>query len=94
MKIDWDAIKSKIEKAVILFHEVDHYGVTHIASADGNLDDENLEWIRAQFFERPPAPKDIEFMDFIEGMTEGERILAYELYGTVAPELTQKSLGQ
>lgn len=90
MNIDWTAIKAKIEKAIILFHEVDQFGVTHIASADGNLEDENIDWIRAQFHTLPPTPKDIEFVDYMDKLTEGERMFAYEIYGTVAYELAHQ----
>lgn len=87
MNINWTEIKAKIEKAIVLFHETDTTGVTHIASADGNLEDDNLDWIRSRFAEQPPTPKDIEFMDYMDTLTEGERLLAFELHGTVAYEL-------
>lgn len=60
-----------MERAAELLRSVNEFGVTHIVTADGNLDDSHLSYVETEMRTciPPPTPDERELIALLKGMT-------------------------
>lgn len=75
-----DLREARITLAAALLSEVDEQGVTHIISGDGNMEDDNLAFVRLEmkYYEGGGTPDERELMELLEKMTLADRDSAWD----------------
>jgi len=73
-----------IERAAELMKSVNEFGVTHIITGDGNLDDSHIAWVEGQMKICSPAPTEDEheLISLLKAMTIDAREKMWDsIYG-------------
>lgn len=72
-------VQTLIEGQILLrFEIVDGFGVTHIVSSDGNVDDENLKLVWSEMRRKGAHPLEVELIDLLAKIPVSERERIWE----------------
>ncbi len=71
-------MSDQFERVVQLFGTVDAYGVTHIATDDGNLEDRNLAFLEREMATHPTTDDERELITLLKAMSVDDRYEAWE----------------